>query len=82
VEEFGRLKQDFLKGFLELPAGTPDKSAFRRMLQCLNPRELQEGLENWLVDVKIRQAGEREGAQLANIDGKTIRGSGFHVVST
>jgi predicted transposase YbfD/YdcC len=81
MEEFGRLKQDFLKSFLELPNGIPDESAFRRVLQCLNPRGLQEGLENWLVDVKVRQKGEEEGARLVNIDGKTIRGSGFHVVS-
>jgi hypothetical protein len=46
MEEFGRLKQNFLKNFLELPNGIPDESAFRRVLQCLNPRELQEGLEN------------------------------------
>jgi predicted transposase YbfD/YdcC len=81
MEEFGRLKQDFLKGFLELPNGIPDESAFRRVLQCLNPRELQEGLENWLVEVKLRRNGEGAGARLVNIDGKTIRGSGFHVVS-
>jgi hypothetical protein len=81
MEEFGRLKQDFLKGFLELPNGIPDESAFRRVLQCLNPRELQEGLESWLVDVKLRKKGEGDEARQVNIDGKTIRGSGFHVVS-
>jgi predicted transposase YbfD/YdcC len=81
MEEFGRLKSDFFKSFLELPNGIPDESAFRRVLQCLNPRELQEGLENWLVDIKIRTKGEAAGARLVNIDGKTIRGRGFHVVS-
>jgi predicted transposase YbfD/YdcC len=81
MEEIGKLKQDFLKTFLELPHGIPDESAFRRVLQCLNPRELQEGLGNWLVDVKIRRKAEGAGARLVNIDGKTIRGSGFHVVS-
>jgi hypothetical protein len=30
--EFGRLKLDFLKSFLELPNGIPDESAFRRVL--------------------------------------------------
>jgi predicted transposase YbfD/YdcC len=81
MEEFGRLKQDFLKTFLELPNGIPDESAFRRVLQCLKPRELQEGLENWLADVKLRRKEEGAEARLVNIDGKTIRGSGFPVAS-
>jgi hypothetical protein len=45
MEEFGRLKPGFFKGFVELPNGTPDESAFRRVPQCLNPRELREELE-------------------------------------
>jgi hypothetical protein len=79
--EFGRLRQDLLKGFLELPNGIPDESAFRRVLQCLNLLELQKGLENRLADVKMWRKGENKTARLVNIDGKTIRGSGFHVVS-
>jgi hypothetical protein len=75
------MRQDFLKGFLELPNEIPDESVFRRVVQCLNLGELQEGLENWLVDVTIRRNGENAGARLVNIDGKTIRGSRFHVVS-
>jgi predicted transposase YbfD/YdcC len=42
---------------------------------------LQEGLENWLTGLQIRKNGAGAGARLVNIDGKTIRGSGFHVVS-
>jgi hypothetical protein len=77
MEELGRLRQDFFKSFLELPNGIPDESAFRRVLQCLNPRELQKGLENWLTDLKIRNKGAGATARLVNIDGKTIRGAGF-----
>jgi hypothetical protein len=33
------------------------------------------------VDIKLRKEGESEGTRLVNIDGKTIRESGFHVVS-
>ncbi|MHB9293327.1 putative ISAs1 family transposase ISPto5 [Hollandina sp. SP2] len=64
-----------------MPNGIPDESAFRRVLQCINPKGLREGLGNWLVDVKVRQKGEHAEARLVNRDGKTIRGSGFHVVS-
>ncbi|MDR0636556.1 MAG: ISAs1 family transposase, partial [Treponema sp.] len=81
IDEFGRLKLDFFKTFLELPNGIPDETAFRRVLQCINPYELKEGLENWLLDLKLRTKSEEEDARLVNIDGKTIRGSGFRVVS-
>ncbi|MHB9292853.1 putative ISAs1 family transposase ISPto5 [Hollandina sp. SP2] len=64
-----------------MPNGIPDESAFRRVLQCINPKGLQEGLGNWLVAVKVRQKGEHGEARLVNRDGKTIRGSGFHEVS-
>lgn len=81
MEEFGRLKPDFFKTFLEVPNGVPDESAFRWVQQCLNPYQLKEGLENRLLDIKLRTKGEEDAARLVNIDGKTIRGSGFHVVS-
>jgi predicted transposase YbfD/YdcC len=81
IDEVGWLKLDFFKRFLELPNGIPDESAFRRVMQCLNPYQLKEGLENWLLDIKVRTGGEEDAARLVNIDGKTIRGSGFHVVS-
>jgi hypothetical protein len=80
MEEFGLLKREFFEQFLELPNGVPDEPAFRRVLQCINPRRLREGLENRLLDIKLRTKGQGE-ARLVNIDGKTIRGSGFHVVS-
>jgi hypothetical protein len=46
MEGLGRLKLDFFKQFLELPNGIPDESVFRRVLQCINPYHLKEGLEN------------------------------------
>jgi hypothetical protein len=81
MEESGRLKPDFLKGFLELPNGIPDESAFRWVFGCLNPPELQRWLENRLANVKTWTKGKKEKTRLTDIDGKTIWGSGFHVVS-
>jgi hypothetical protein len=72
MEEFGRLKLDFFKTFLEMPNGAPDESVFRRVLQCLNPYQLKEGLENWLLDIKLRTKGEEDAARLVNIEGKTM----------
>jgi hypothetical protein len=77
--EFERLRPDFLKSFPELPNGIPDEPAFRRVFGHLNPPGLQKGPGNWLADIKTRTKGAREKAQLASIDGKTIRGSGLDV---
>jgi hypothetical protein len=44
MEGFGKLKLDFFKSFLGLPNGIPDDSAFRRVLQSINPFELREEL--------------------------------------
>jgi predicted transposase YbfD/YdcC len=79
MEKFGRLKLDFFKDFWSCPTGYRMNQRFGGCYNCLNPWELQEGLENWLVDIKLQKKGE--GARLVNIDGKTIRGSGFHVVN-
>jgi hypothetical protein len=57
MEELGRLKLDFFKQFLELPNGIPDESVFRRVLQCITPYHLQEGLERWLSDLTVRTRG-------------------------
>ncbi|MDR1904931.1 MAG: transposase family protein [Treponema sp.] len=58
---------------MELPHGIPDESAFRRVLQCLDPRQLQEGLENWLVDIKIREKDAGAAARRVNIDGSNTK---------
>jgi hypothetical protein len=68
MEEFGRLKEDFFRKFLELPNGIPDESAFRRVLQCLNPYQLQEGLSKWLIDIKERVKEEGGKARAVSID--------------
>jgi hypothetical protein len=73
MEEFGRLKLDFFKRFLELPQGIPDESAFRRVQHCVEPRQLQEGLENWLTDIKVRTGREGEARRLVNRDGSDTK---------
>ena len=80
MEEFGTEREDWLRGFLELPNGIPDSDTFRRVFERLKPNELSKCLSNWLDD-------KREPGSVINIDGKTIRGSGneehkaYHVVS-
>jgi predicted transposase YbfD/YdcC len=72
----------WLRKFLELPNGIPDKDTFRRLFERLEPAAVLESLNAWLQPEQ--EAGGRE----VNIDGKTLRGSGnaggrkaLHVVS-
>jgi predicted transposase YbfD/YdcC len=70
MEEMGRDREEWFRGFLELPHGIPDEDTFRRIFERLNPGELMKCLQSWLWEK--REGGGRRVA----IDGKTIRGSG------
>lgn len=80
MEEFGKQREEFLKGFLSLPNGIPDSDTFRRVFERIRPEALSECLYDWL------ECNRKEGSVIA-IDGKTICGSGnkshraYHVVS-
>ncbi len=81
MEEFGRDREEWLRGFLELPNGIPDSDTFRRVFERIEPSALAKCLNNWLD--KARHSGGRN----INIDGKTQCGSGntehsaYHVLS-
>jgi len=80
MEEFGNDREDWLRGFLELPNGIPDSDTFRRLFQSVDPKALSKCLNAALENTRARGRG-------VNIDGKTIRGSAdaahgaYHVVS-
>jgi predicted transposase YbfD/YdcC len=80
MEEFGKEREEWLRGFLELPNGIPDSDTFRRVFERIEPGELLKFLNNWIEE-------KRKPGSIINIDGKTIRGSGntehkaYHVVS-
>ena len=82
MEDWGLEREEWLRGFLELPNGIPDKDTFRRLFERIEPRALLGNLNAWLYPQVV--SGGRE----VNIDGKTMRGSGkegehkaLHVVS-
>lgn len=81
MEEFGLDREEWLRGFLELPNGIPDSDTFRRVFERVEPSTLAKCLNNWLGE-----AG-RSGGRNVNIDGKTICGSknaahsAYHVLS-
>ena len=81
MEEFGRDREEWLRGFLELPNGIPDSDTFRRVFEGIEPAALARALNAWL------EYETRSGGRSVNIDGKTICGSAnaehdaYHVLS-
>jgi len=82
MEEWGLEREQWLREFLELPNGIPDKDTFRRLFERIEPVALLQSLNAWLNPVVA--SGGRE----VNFDGKTVRGSGkrtdhkaLHIVS-
>ena len=80
MEDFGNEREEWLRGFLELPNGILDSDTFRQVFERVNPKELSEALYDWL-------SREREKRSVIAVDGKTICGSknakhkAYHVVS-
>jgi predicted transposase YbfD/YdcC len=70
IEDFGNLRKDWLKQFLELPNGIPSKYTFRRVFLLLNPQEFQQYFYSWAESFREKILGET-----IAIDGKTSRGS-------
>jgi len=70
VEQFGESKLEWLKGYLELPAGIPSHDTFGRVFRLLDAEAFQERFMHW---VEATFAVER--GQVIAVDGKTARGS-------
>ena len=71
VEEYGKAKQSWLKGFLELPNGIPAHDTFGRVFALIEPEEFGACFLKWVRAVmNITKGG------VIAIDGKTARGSG------
>ena len=81
IAGFGRAKEQWFRGFLELPNGIPSHDTFGRVFSLLNPAHFEEAFREWVKAVQ----GQLEG--VVAVDGKTARrshgkgGKGIHVVS-
>jgi predicted transposase YbfD/YdcC len=70
VELFGEAKEEWLKGFLELPHGIPSDDTYRRVFAALDAEQFENCFMDWIEAVE----GLTEGQVIA-VDGKTLRRS-------
>ena len=70
IEDFGREREEWLKQFLELPAGIPSHDTLDRVLRLLDPAQFQSCFLRWMQAVAEVTAGE-----VVAIDGKVLRRS-------
>ena len=70
VELFGKSKEKWFRGFLELPHGIPSHDTFGRVFAQIDPEQFQECFREWIAAVEERSAG-----QVIALDGKQLRRS-------
>jgi len=70
MEEFGLANEDWLIHYIELPNGIPTHDTFNRVLQKLEPKQLEKVLYDQGVDL-LKQITEKH----IVIDGKKIKGA-------
>lgn len=73
MENFGRAKEDWLRGFLRLRNGIPSHYTFGRVFTALAPQSFQACFVRWTDAVR-----ELFGAEVIAVDGKTARRSHDH----
>lgn len=70
IEIFAEEREDWLKGFLELPNGIPSHDTMYRVFSRINPKEFNAALIRWTEGLSQSVEGK-----VVAIDGKTLRGS-------
>jgi hypothetical protein len=68
MEDFGKAKHDWFKGFLKLRNGIPSHDTFNRVFQALDPKQFLECFLRWTQSV--RRAVPQE---IVALDGKALR---------
>jgi predicted transposase YbfD/YdcC len=70
ITEFGTIKENWFKTFLELPHGIPSHDTFGRVFSMICPEEFEKAFLDW-----VRAAFHNIAPQVVAIDGKTLRHS-------
>lgn len=70
IEEFGQQKYDWLKKFLELPAGVPSHDTIARILSIVDPSEMETAFTNWVRSI----LGDGKTKSIS-VDGKSLKGT-------
>lgn len=68
MERFGRLREDWLRGFLELPEGIPSHDTFNRVFSALDPHAFMDCFGQWIKGICPNLSDE-----IVAIDGKALR---------
>jgi predicted transposase YbfD/YdcC len=68
MEEFGEVRQPWLKTFLRLRNGAPKHDTYNRVFQALDPKAFSDGLARWTQSVRTVLGGE-----VVALDGKALR---------
>jgi predicted transposase YbfD/YdcC len=70
IELFGKAREEWLRGLLELPNGIPSDDTFRRVFAALDAEEFQNCFMSWIQAVEDITEG-----QVIAADGKALRRS-------
>lgn len=68
METFGRIREDWLRTFLELPAGIPSHDTFNRCFAAIDPHRFLDCFVAWVQGICPSLKGET-----VAIDGKALR---------
>jgi len=68
MEDFGKAKEEWFKGFLKLRHGIPSHDTFNRVFQALDPKQFLECFLRWTQS--LREAIPQE---VVALDGKALR---------
>jgi len=70
IEQFGKVRLDWLRTFLKLENGIPSHDTFGRVFRLLDPEEFGRRFLDWIQSVCLKGKG-----RIIAIDGKTLRRS-------
>ncbi len=73
IEDFGKIKKNWLKKFLKLKNGIPCHDTFNRFFANICPVQFEKCLSEWVCSMACLKLGE-----VISLDGKTIRGAKEH----